>query len=213
MHTTRSRSVSALLLTVALMAGGASVVGCTESSSPAASAAPSATPTPRFDPDATLWTIASTGEHLSLEDEDVQALQEVVALHSGASDNRSPATASESVDAEEAFFTPLFATKLADGGYGDAVVAMYVDNGLTIEQTGVAWTPSSIDTGRAKATVGFESLFRIVGASEGYLHELGIEAGAEFAQPRQYTLIKVDGEWLIDDIDKGPLRSVSEPAS
>ncbi|MGH3688905.1 MAG: hypothetical protein ACRDT7_02000 [Microbacterium sp.] len=211
MRTTRPRSTSALLLTLALLAGGGSLIGCTDSSSPAASAAPSATPTPGFDPDATLWTLASTGEELSLEDEDVQALQEVVALHSGASDNRSPATIVDSVDAEESFFTPLFVEKLGTDSYRDALVAMYVDNDLTIEQTGVAWTPSTIDAGRTKATVGFESLFRIVSASEGYLHELGVDAGAEFAQPREYTLTKIDGEWLIDDIAKGPLRATSQP--
>lgn len=211
MRSTRSRSISALLLTLALLAGGTTLAGCTDASSPAASAAPSAKPTPGFDADASLWAIASTGEQLSLEDEDVQALQEVVALHSGASDNRSPETVSQSVDAEETFFTPLFIDKLGTDSYRDALVAMYVDNDLTIEQTGVAWTPSTIDAGRTKATVGFESLFRIVSASEGYLHELGVEAGAEFAQPREYTLTKIDGEWLIDDIAKGPLRATSGP--
>lgn len=212
MRTTPSRSTSALLLTLALLAGSMSLTGCTEPTPPAASNAPSATPTPGFDPDATLWTLTSTGEQLPLDDADVQAVQQVVALHSGASDNRSPASVADSIVAEESFFTPLFVTKLSDTGYRDALVAMYVDNDLTIEQTGVAWTPSSIDESRTKATVGFESLFRIVTATEGYLHELGAEAGAEFAQPREYTLTKVDGEWLIDDIAKGPLRSTSQPA-
>lgn len=66
--------------------------------------------------------------------------------------------------------------------------------------------------GRTKATVGFESLFRIDSASEGYLHALDVDAGQEFTQPREYTLTKIDGEWLIDDIAKGPLRSTSAPA-
>jgi hypothetical protein len=210
MHMPPPRSTSALLLSLALLAGGAALVGCTESSPPATSTTPSATP--KFDPDATLWTIASTGEQLSMEDQDVQDLQKVVALHSGASDNRSPATVEDSVVSEESFFTPLFIDKLGDDGYREALVSLYVDNDLTIEQTGVGWMQSTIDAGRTKATVGFESLFRIVSASEGYLHELGIDAGAEFAQPREYTLTKIDGVWLIDGIAKGPLRATSEPA-
>lgn len=204
---TRHRTTAALSLALALIVT-AVLTGCTE---PAASAAPSTSATPRFDPDATLWSISSTEEALGLDDPDVQALQQVVALHSGASDNRSPATVAESVTAEEMYFTPLFSEKLAAQGYRDAVVAMYDDADLTIEQTGVAWLQSTIDADRLHATVGFESLFAIVEASEGYLHELDVDPGAEFAQPREYSLTKVDGVWLIDDISKGPLRKSAEP--
>lgn len=203
----------ALLLGVAI--GVAGLSGCTDAAVPtgttesAPSTTPIAGPTPGFDPDDTLWTIASTGEQLALDDPDVQELQKVVALHSGASDNRSPDTVEASVSAEQDAFSPLFLDRLAGEGYADAVVAMYVDNDLTITQTGVAWTPSTIDADRTHATVGFESLFRIDSASEGYLHALGVEAGAELAQPREYSLTKIDGIWLIDDIAKGPLRSLA----
>ncbi|WP_341976306.1 hypothetical protein [Microbacterium sp. LWO13-1.2] len=203
-----SRLVSIAIALAVASVSAAGLSGCTDTP-PAASPQADASPTPRFDPDATLWTIASTGEQLDLEDADVQALQKVVALHSGASDNRSPGTATASVAAETSYFTPAFAERLSVQGYNDAVVALYVDNDLTIEQTGVAWMPSSIDADREYATVGFESLFQIVGASEGYLHELDVAAGTQLAQPREYTLTKVDGQWLIDDIAKGPLRKTT----
>lgn len=208
---TRRRTTAALSLALALIVTTV-LTGCAEpAGTEAASPAPSASATPRFDPDATLWSISSTEDALGLDDPDVQALQQVVALHSGASDNRSPATVAESVTAEEMYFTPLFSEKLAAQGYRDAVVAMYDDADLTIEQTGVAWLQSTIDADRLHATVGFESLFAIVEASEGYLHELDVDPGAEFAQPREYSLTKVDGVWLIDDISKGPLRKSAEP--
>lgn len=211
MKTTRSRPASVLSLALTLVIA-TTLTGCTEPAPTASEPVPpSASATPGFDPDATLWTIASTEEPLSLDDPDVQALQQVVALHSGASDNRSPETVAASVTAEEVYFTPLFTEKLAGQGYRDAVVALYGDAELTITQTGVAWLPSTIDADRQHATVGFESLFEIVSASEGYLHELDADAGAEFAQPREYALTKVDGAWLIDDIIKGPLRTSAEP--
>ncbi|MFF3026178.1 hypothetical protein [Microbacterium sp. NPDC057944] len=206
-------TAKALAVLVSLVIGSVALSGCTDSGPSTASegsaATPSASPTPHFDPDDTLWTIASTGEHLTLDDPDVQALQQVVALHSGASDNRTPSTVADSVAAEEQFFSPLFLDKLAGEDYADAVTAMYVDNDLSIAQTGVAWTASTIDADRQHATVGFESLFTIVSASDGFLHELGADAGDEFAQPREYTLTKVEGAWLIDDIAKGPLRAAA----
>ncbi|WP_217178901.1 hypothetical protein [Streptomyces sp. AC495_CC817] len=192
---------------VALLIGLAALTGCTDSAPDAAPAAGStSTPTPSVDPDDTLWRVTSTDERLPLEDPDVQELQKVVALHSGVSDNRSPATVRASVAAEEESFAPLFLERLSGQGYEEAVVAMYVDNDLTIEQTGVAWTPSTVDADRMHATVGFESIFRIVSASDGFLHELDAEAGVEVVQPREYRLTKIDGAWLIDDIEKGPLR-------
>ncbi len=206
----RIRSLTLLALLAALGFGAVGLSACTDSPSTEVEVSPSTTPTPNFDPDETLWTIATTGEQLSLEDSDVQALQKVVALHSGVSDNRSPATVEGSVTAEVSFFTPSFRQELEGEQYADAVVAMYADNDLTIEQTGVAWMQSTIDPDRQHATVGFESIFRIVDASEGYLHEFDVDAGAELAQPREYSLTKIDGAWWIENISKGPARSTEK---
>lgn len=203
MNSSRPRLTVAL---VALLIGIFGLSGCTDSPTDISEETSSATPTPAFDPEDSLWSIASTDERLSLDDPDVQELQKVVVLHSGVSDNRSPDTVQASVAAEEESFAPLFLDKLSAQGYGDAVVAMYVDNDLTVQQIGVAWTPSTIDADRQHAKVGFESIFRIVSASDGFLHELDLEPGAEVVQPREYELTKIDGVWLIDDIEKGPLR-------
>ncbi|MEV4736731.1 MULTISPECIES: hypothetical protein [unclassified Microbacterium] len=202
-HRLVAASAVAVISVIALTA-------CTVTTENPRSESTSTTPTPGFDPTDTLWSIRSTHEELPLDDHDVQELQKAVALHSGVSDNRSPDSVRASVATEAESFAPLFRERLATEGYADAVVAMYVDNDLTIEQTGVAWTPSTVDEDRTHATVGFESIFRIVSASEGFLHELEAEAGVEVVQPRQYRLTKIDGEWLIDDIEKGPLRKAQD---
>lgn len=209
MRTPRSNTAASIALALALGMAAVGLTACTDAPPTAAPESAIATPTPQIDPDTTLWTIQPAGDQLDLEDADVQALQKIVALHSGASDNRSPGTVADSVSAEASYFTQVFNDRLATQGYRDALIALYVDNDLTIEQTGVAWMQSTIDADRTHATVGFESLFRIVGASEGYLHELDVEAGTELAQPREYTLTKIDGVWLIDDIAKGPLRKTA----
>ncbi|WP_102193869.1 hypothetical protein [Microbacterium aurantiacum] len=213
MKSIRSRRAVSITIALAIASvSAAGLSGCTDAP-PAASASAASSPIPEFDPDDTLWTVDSTGEQLELEDADVQALQQVVALHSAASDNRSPSTIVDSVDAELRSFSELFTEKLTAQGYREGVIALYVDNDLSIEQTGVAWLVSTLDEEREHATVGFESIFRIVGASEGYLHQIGVAAGEELAQPREYSLTKIDGTWLIDDIKKGPLRKSAAPGN
>jgi hypothetical protein len=211
-------SQRALRATVAaLVAAAASIglLGC--SSAPAeddargGDTAAQAAPAPVRDPEQTLWRLEGSDTSLPLDDTDVIALQRVVALHSAVTDTRSAETIADSVEQEQVYYTDLFQDRLDAQAYAAATTALYRDNNLAVEQQAVGWLESSLSEDRTRATVGFESHFAFTAASEGYLRHLDAETGTTYVQPREYSLVKADGTWLIDNIQKGALRTTSRP--
>ncbi|MCO1338957.1 hypothetical protein BJH93_08630 [Kocuria polaris] len=164
---------------------------------------------PQRDGESSLWHVEGAATSLPEDDPDVIALQRAVALHSAAVDNRSAGNVEDTLDAEYQHYSDGFSRMLEDQNHRASTEDLYQDHDLQTRQLGVAWTTSSLSADRNRAVVGFESIFEFTAGDETYLNERELELDERYAQPREITLVRAGEEWVIDNIEKGPLRAAA----
>ncbi|MFC7615440.1 hypothetical protein ACFQV2_20000 [Actinokineospora soli] len=158
---------------------------------------------------ASLWHViddkGTTIHTLQDDDPNVTAVRKLVALHSGAVDNRSPDTVSGSVEVEFSFYDKAFAARLESERYADKLVRLFTDNALTTRQTSVAWYQSTFHQDMRTAKVDMESTFEFTAASPEYLAANQFELNKPYTQRRTLSL-HLDGDtWRIGTIEKSHL--------
>lgn len=165
-----------------------------------------------------LWTLigakGETLETLADHDPDVTAIRRTVVLHSGTVDDRSGASAEESVRSEFAFYSPEFAEALEAQSYGTKVAALFQDNALATHQQKVAWYRSTVYRDRRTAKAEMDAVFEFTAGDPAYLKKGGLALRTPYTEHRTLNLAKQGGTWVITGIRRTPLeRPAPQPAA
>ncbi|QKW07524.1 hypothetical protein HUT18_15185 [Streptomyces sp. NA04227] len=211
------RPTAALAVLPALMASALLTTGCGDNSPDPRSATTASRSRPGGPPTgdraASLWSLIGEGGKdlggLPDDDKDVAAVRKTVALHSGAVDNRGPGELPESLKTEYAYYTAEFRAALRTQDHDAQLTRLFRTNKLTTRQTKIAWYRSTLHTDRTTAKVEMDSVIEFTAATRDYLERGGFELRTPYTQHRTLSLVKRDGTWLIDRIDKTPLTRPS----
>jgi hypothetical protein len=157
----------------------------------------------------TIWTVAGAGTSLPDDDPAVTAIRRLVVVNSGEVDTRNSSTIAKSVDREFSYYTTTFVERLRKADYPSELEKLFVDNALATSQQAVAWFPSEISADGDNATANFESTIRFTAGTDTYLSQRNLKLERNYTQVRKVSLLKVQGTWLIDNIEKGNLEEVS----
>lgn len=208
MRTSRTFTLAGLVLAI-----GALLMGCAPATNGGVppDGTVTSTPTPSRVEGQTLWSVTGTDQQLPNDDPDVQAVRTLVTVHSGVVDNRGPDAVGASLDEEFSFYAPEFAATLDNVGWRENVLDRAVWSESVLEQRGIAWMRSTIDSQRRTANVQYESYVVFTAGTEAFFQDNELELGTEYVIIREVTATVHDDAWLISGVTESGIQPRNTP--